>query len=198
MLLAVRFTTLGVKSLAFQIHLASRAVETLRVEVSVEGLNPFVSGLNREVTLAAHSLEHLAPVILAVRVTILEVELISSNGLFTLVAQEAVRVVLLVQSIHTLPNNGSLTLGTVRSKVKLIVLLTVQEPSLLNKADVYQLDTTARVCADKVIRAPTLTHGRHKRSSDRTSTGGTYGDPVGISILVDDGITNLTPDGANT
>lgn len=75
------------------------------MEVVAHGLHPVVPGLDGEVAPLAHGLEHLPPVIFTVRVAILQVELVTADWLLTLVADEADRVVGLLQSVNTLPNN---------------------------------------------------------------------------------------------
>lgn len=66
----------------------------------------------------------------------------------------------------TYPNNWFSTLGTSWCKVLFIVLFTVQEASLFYETNIQQFLTTPRVLTDKVVRAPGLTQGYHKRPSE--------------------------------
>lgn len=74
MRLAEGATPLGEEALAFQVLLANRALEALRVVVVVERLNPAVSSFNREAAADTLGGEQLVPVFLAVGHAILKVE----------------------------------------------------------------------------------------------------------------------------
>lgn len=103
--------------------------------------------------------------------TILQMELVTTNSLLTLVTSKAIGMVRLLQSIDTLPNNRLVADGTFRGEVGLVVLFTVQEATFFYKADVQQLHTTTGLGTNKMVRAPCFVHGHHKRTPDAVSTG---------------------------
>lgn len=156
MLLAKGFACFGHKRLSFKRHLTGSAVEALCVEVLAHGLHPSVPRLNREFTARTHGLEHGRPVFLTVGFSLLNVELVSTNGLLALHAQEAFRVPCCLHGIDTLPNNCAIALFAVGSQILLVVIFAVQVATILHKANVDQLDATLRVGAHKVVRTPAV------------------------------------------
>lgn len=146
------------------------------MEVLSHSFHPPVSGLNGEVTSSAHGLEHGGPVSFTVELAIFNMELGAPDRLGALGTEEALGVEALLQGIHTLPNDSLTTLITVRGKHGGVVLLTVQEASLLHEANVQQLDATLWVGTGEVVRAPALAQGSHEGPSDRGVTSGTHRD----------------------
>ena len=77
---AVGSTTFGIKRLAFEILMTYGTFETLGVIVVVESLDPSVTGLNRETTADTLGGKKFIPVFFTVRLTILKIERVVTEG----------------------------------------------------------------------------------------------------------------------
>lgn len=123
MLFAKRFSLFCIKSLSFQVLLTCRAIEALGVPILVQGFNPAIAWLNRELASIALSLKHGLPVFLAVSLSIFNMELSTAYWLTTVETKEALGMESIFQSIDTFPQNCGPTLATPRRKEFLVVLL---------------------------------------------------------------------------
>lgn len=104
--LAVRLSVLGEETLAFQVHLTGRAVETFRMPILRERFHPSIAGLNRELTTVALCLEQQRPIFRTIDFSIFVVEATGSNWLVTLTAQEAAHVESVLKRIYNFSDNG--------------------------------------------------------------------------------------------
>jgi len=134
--------------------------------VLIKSLNPSVSRLNGELTTIALGLEHGLPVSFAVGFAILQVEGALADLASALDTEETLRVVGVLQGIHTLPHDGVATLLAARSEELLIVLLAKELALFLNEADSDERRLAIWVRAVEMVGAPGLVHGQHKGSSD--------------------------------
>jgi len=113
------------ESFTLQSAVTDIASEAFRMPVSLQSLDPSVSGLDRKLTTSAFSLEQPLPIIEAVWVSILHMEGSSADWYLTFATDKALLVPGLLQSSYCVTHDREPTLGTSRSKVSLIVLLTV-------------------------------------------------------------------------
>lgn len=123
MFLAERFSLFCIKSFAFQIYLACRAVKTLWVPVLIQSLDPTIAWFNGELATSTFSLEHGLPVFLTICLAIFHMKLSTSNRFATVEAKETLWVKGVLECIDAFPQNSRAALSASWSKVFLIVLL---------------------------------------------------------------------------
>jgi len=82
--------------------------------VLVQCLDPAIAGLYGELAPVALGLEHGLPVFLAVILAFLHVEATTSYRLAAVSAQEALRMVGVLQGVHTLPHDCVAALAAAR------------------------------------------------------------------------------------
>lgn len=136
--LAERATAFSEEALTFQVLLADRALETLRVIVVVKGLNPAVSSFNWESASDALCSKQLVPVFFAIRHPVFEVERTVAEGSLAVTAHEALRVPCLLQSIEAIPFDAMAALPAEGRHVALVAVLAVQLSLLFDEAGVLE------------------------------------------------------------
>uniref|UniRef100_A0A2M3ZQS7 Putative secreted peptide n=1 Tax=Anopheles braziliensis TaxID=58242 RepID=A0A2M3ZQS7_9DIPT len=166
MVFAERTSTLREEALSFQVLFAAGAVEALAVVVVVQRLDPFVTGLDREAAGEALGREQIVPVLLAVRIALLEEERAVAELLAAVRALEALRMELLANGIQAIALNSAIALRAQRGQKLLEAVLTVQVTLLLDESDVGQRTLAVGVVANEVIRAPDASQCRDEWSCD--------------------------------
>uniref|UniRef100_A0A2M4D1M8 Putative secreted protein n=1 Tax=Anopheles darlingi TaxID=43151 RepID=A0A2M4D1M8_ANODA len=166
MVFAERTSTLREEALAFQVLFAAGAVEALAVVVVVQRLDPFVTGFDREAAGEALGREQIVPVLLAVRVALLEEERAVAELLAAVRALEALRMELLANGIQAIALNSAIALRAQRGQELLEAVLAVQVTLLLDESDIGQRTLAVGVVADEVIRAPDASQSGDEWSSD--------------------------------
>jgi hypothetical protein len=156
MLLAVRFTVLGEETLTFEVHLTRRAVETFRVPVLVECLDPTIARFNRELTSVTLSLEHRSPVFRTVDLAILIMETSSAYRLVALTAQEATHMKGVLHGVHHFANYSTTTLSATGCKILFVIFFAVQLSLLFHESNVDQWLTAVWIGTDEMVWAPSL------------------------------------------
>jgi len=145
MLFAEWFSLFCIKSFSFEVLLTCRTIEALGVPVLVQGLDPAISWFNWELTSVALSLEHRLPIFLAVRFSILNVELSTSYRLAAVEAKEAFGMESVFQCVYALPQNCGTTFATSWSKELLIILLAKELATFLHESYAQERDFTVWV-----------------------------------------------------
>uniref|UniRef100_T1DPJ7 Putative secreted protein n=1 Tax=Anopheles aquasalis TaxID=42839 RepID=T1DPJ7_ANOAQ len=166
MVFAERTSTLREEALSFQVLFAAGAVETLAVVVVVQRLDPLIAGLDRETAGEALGREQIVPVLLAVRIALLEEERAVAELLAAVRALEALRMELLANGIQAIALNSAIALRAQRGQEFLEAVLAVQVTLLLDESDVGQRTLAVGVVADEVIRAPDASQCGDEWSSD--------------------------------
>uniref|UniRef100_A0A2M4D091 Putative secreted protein n=1 Tax=Anopheles darlingi TaxID=43151 RepID=A0A2M4D091_ANODA len=166
MVFAERTSTLREEALAFQVLFAAGAVEALAVVVVVQRLDPFVTGFDREAAGEALGREQIVPVLLAVRVALLEEERAVAELLAAVRALEALRMELLANGIQAIALNSAIALRAQRGQELLEAVLAVQVTLLLDESDIGQRTLAVGVVADEVIRAPDASQSGNEWSCD--------------------------------
>lgn len=166
MAFAHRSAIFAQKALSFQVLLANRAVETLAMVIVVHGLDPAVTGLDREAARVAFGSKQLIPISFAIRQAVLEIKVAVAEKSAAIGTGEAFGVELLADSIQTIAFNAFRTAGAVGSQVVLETAFAVELLLLLDKADVVKGSPAVLHGADEVIGTPRQTQGRHKLASN--------------------------------
>jgi hypothetical protein len=103
--LAERLSRFDKEALTFEVFLAKRAVEALRVVIVVESFDPPVSGFDWESTRDALRCEQLVPIFFTVGQSVLQIEWAVGEDFVAIGARKALRMEVRSHRLQAVPDN---------------------------------------------------------------------------------------------
>lgn len=166
MIFAERTTAFRVETLALQILLTHRAVETLAMVIIVQGLHPAISSFDWESTRETFRREQFVPISFAVGQSFFEKELTVAKQLATIGTFEAFRVEMFSNCVQAVAFDLVVASVARWGDETFEAVFAIELALLFYKADILKRSTTLGVYADEMIGAPNLSQSGDEWSPD--------------------------------